>query len=58
MSTTVRMTESDKIADTENFVLNPMLREKIGYNARLRVTSRYNWADNVSQMVDVYQKKG
>ncbi len=38
----------------EKLVLNQDLRKQMGNNARQSVLKRYNWQDNVSQMIEIY----
>ncbi|PCH93474.1 MAG: glycosyl transferase family 1 [Bacteroidetes bacterium] len=38
----------------EIFVLHPLVREKIGHNARLRIKTKFNWANNVQDTVNSY----
>jgi glycosyltransferase involved in cell wall biosynthesis len=45
------------IADAlELFVTNPELRRRVGEAGRKRVIERYNWRDNVRQMIDLYEE--
>lgn len=38
----------------EKYMLNDTLREMIGSNASKRVKEKYNWTDNLKQMMNVY----
>jgi glycosyltransferase involved in cell wall biosynthesis len=40
----------------EKLLLNKSLREQMGKNGRKRVIEKYNFSDNVDQMVEIYNK--
>lgn len=42
--------------EIEKYLLDKPLRETIGKNARQKVVQKYNWEDNVKQMVTVYNQ--
>ncbi|MCD6019418.1 MAG: hypothetical protein K0S53_2539 [Bacteroidetes bacterium] len=43
-------------SEIERYLLDETLKQKIGKAAREKVVQKYNWEDNIKQMIDVYQK--
>ena len=42
--------------EIENYFLNEDLKKQVGLNARDRVVKKYNWNDNIKQMINVYHQ--
>jgi len=42
--------------EIEKYFLNEVLKHKIGKAAREKVISKYNWENNINEMIDVYKK--
>ena len=40
--------------EIEKYLLNSDLKQKIGIAARNKILKKYNWKDNVKQMIDIY----
>jgi glycosyltransferase involved in cell wall biosynthesis len=40
----------------EKYLLDEDLKQKVGKAARAKVVEKYNWIDNIHQMIDVYQQ--
>ena len=43
------------ILEIEKYLLDESLKHKVGIAAREKVIQKYNWQNNVKQMIDVYQ---
>lgn len=43
-------------SEIEKYLLDVTLKQKVGKAAREKVVQKYNWEDNIKQMIDVYQK--
>lgn len=43
-------------SEIEKYLLDDTLKQKVGNAAREKVVQKYNWEDNIKQMIDVYQK--
>ena len=43
-------------AAIESYLLNADLKEKVGLSARKKVIAKYNWEDNIKQMISVYKQ--
>lgn len=44
------------VAAMEKYLLNPELAEMAGTNGRQKVLAKYNWHDNILQMISVYKQ--
>jgi glycosyltransferase involved in cell wall biosynthesis len=42
--------------EMEKYLLDEDLKQKVGKAARAKVVEKYNWIDNIHQMIDVYQQ--
>lgn len=54
------LVEIDNVEQTayeiEKYMLDESLKNKVGKDARAKVVQKYNWSNNVKQMIEVYTK--
>jgi glycosyltransferase involved in cell wall biosynthesis len=42
--------------EMEKYLLDGAMKERVGKAARAKVTEKYNWTNNIKQMIDVYSQ--